>query len=179
MVGQRSSLRQITSCHNRSATWTSETESGCQAPLSGNDYRCHSRLVSRPKMRNSCRMAINVDPCRVCVTWGYRAVSHAGGVVLLRAAEQVELTRALSGPLAPRRKPQASHDPRLCSTWLWRWRIKKLSLLPVIPVHAPAHYGPPTHQRSLGPSHSVPEVSSQNLGETSPTRSEGTASIFF
>ncbi|WP_267888309.1 hypothetical protein [Mycobacterium ostraviense] len=41
-------------------------------------------------------MAINVDPDRVCVTWGYRAVSHAGGVVVLRAAEQVELTRVLS-----------------------------------------------------------------------------------
>ncbi|ETZ99669.1 putative transposase [Mycobacterium kansasii 732] len=38
-------------------------------------------------------------------------VSHAGAVVLLRAAERVRLTGALSGALAPWRKPLASHDP--------------------------------------------------------------------
>ncbi|EUA05928.1 hypothetical protein I546_6011 [Mycobacterium kansasii 732] len=50
-------------------------------------------------------------------------VSHAGAVVLLRAPERVRLTGALSGALAPWRKPLASHDPaRSCSMWLSRWR---------------------------------------------------------
>jgi Transposase DDE domain group 1 len=38
-------------------------------------------------------------------------VSHAGAVVLLRVAEQVGLSGALSDALAPWRKPLASHDP--------------------------------------------------------------------
>jgi hypothetical protein len=38
-------------------------------------------------------------------------VSHAGAVVLLRAAERAGLTGGLSGALAPWRKPLASHDP--------------------------------------------------------------------
>ena len=38
-------------------------------------------------------------------------VSHAGAVVLLRAAERAGLAAGLSGALAPWRKPLASHDP--------------------------------------------------------------------
>jgi hypothetical protein len=42
---------------------------------------------------------------------GTGVVSQAGAVMLLRTAEKVGLTTALSGALAPWRKPLASHDP--------------------------------------------------------------------
>lgn len=38
-------------------------------------------------------------------------VSHAGAVLLLRTADKTGLGAALSGALAPWRKPLASHDP--------------------------------------------------------------------
>jgi hypothetical protein len=44
-------------------------------------------------------------------TGGSGVVSQAGAVSLLRAAERTGLTGALSGALAPWRKPLASHDP--------------------------------------------------------------------
>ena len=42
---------------------------------------------------------------------GRDVVSQAGAVVLLRTAERTGLIGALSGALAPWRKPLASHDP--------------------------------------------------------------------
>ncbi|ORB95589.1 IS1380 family transposase, partial [Mycobacterium persicum] len=53
----------------------------------------------------SCYPSLSVDGRATGV------VSHAGAVVLLRAAERAGLTGALSDALAPWRKPLASHDP--------------------------------------------------------------------
>jgi len=53
----------------------------------------------------SCYPSLSVDAT------GRGVVSHAGAVVLLRAAERAGLTGRLSGALAPWHKPLASHDP--------------------------------------------------------------------
>lgn len=53
----------------------------------------------------SCYPSLSVDAT------GRGVVSHGGAIVLLRAAQRAGLTGGLSGALAPRRKPLASHDP--------------------------------------------------------------------
>jgi hypothetical protein len=53
----------------------------------------------------SCYPSLSVDAT------GRGVVSHAGALMLLRAAEKAGLTEGLSSALAPWRKPLASHDP--------------------------------------------------------------------
>ncbi|WP_175400032.1 transposase, partial [Tsukamurella pseudospumae] len=53
----------------------------------------------------SCYPKVSVDAA------GTNLVSHAGTVLLLRTAETVGLTAALTSALMPWRKPNAIHDP--------------------------------------------------------------------
>lgn len=53
----------------------------------------------------SCYPRLSVDAT------GIGVVSHAGTALLLRTAEKIGLTTALSTALAPWRKPLATHDP--------------------------------------------------------------------